>query len=214
MRNFFANLKPFLFTQQCGSGIKKKCDKPSRPIFIIWGCGVANLVTSWTLITKCIEGKILLMQVVGLLPTSGCPWRSDKIRLCLPFFFSFTPNPSPKKPKYLKPNTLFFFFSKNYCINPGQPVGKGRKKKTGINPGQPAGKGRKKEKKNPAISPGQPAGKGREKKKKKTLVLTLGRPPDLDFRTWSCPSVEILSVRRGPETKIGTWTDGQTAELI
>jgi hypothetical protein len=45
------------------------------------------------------------------------------------FFFSFIPNPSPKKPKNLKPNTLFFFFSKNSCINPGQPVGKGRKKK-------------------------------------------------------------------------------------
>jgi hypothetical protein len=25
----------------------------------------------------------------------------------------FTPNPSPKKPKNLKPNTLFFFFSTN-----------------------------------------------------------------------------------------------------
>jgi hypothetical protein len=45
------------------------------------------------------------------------------------FFFSFTPNPSPKKPKNLKPNTLFFFFSKNSCINPGQPAGKGREKK-------------------------------------------------------------------------------------
>jgi hypothetical protein len=29
------------------------------------------------------------------------------------FFFSFTPNPSPKKPKNLKPYTLFFFFSTN-----------------------------------------------------------------------------------------------------
>jgi hypothetical protein len=29
------------------------------------------------------------------------------------FFFSFTPNPSPKKPKKLKANTLFFFFSTN-----------------------------------------------------------------------------------------------------
>jgi hypothetical protein len=48
-------------------------------------------------------------------------------RACL--FFSFTPNPYPKKPKYLKPNTLFFFFSKNSCINPGQPVGKGQEKK-------------------------------------------------------------------------------------
>jgi hypothetical protein len=26
----------------------------------------------------------------------------------------FTPNPSPKKPKNLKPNTLFFFFSTNF----------------------------------------------------------------------------------------------------
>jgi hypothetical protein len=68
----------------------------------------------------------------------------------------------------------------------------------------------KKRKKNRGINPGQPAGKGREKKKKKTLVLTLGRPPDLDFRTWSCPSVEVLSVRRGPETKIGTWMHAQT----
>ncbi len=44
-------------------------------------------------------------------------------------FFSFTPNPSPKKPKNLKPNTLFFFFITNSGINPGQPVGKGREKK-------------------------------------------------------------------------------------
>ncbi len=29
------------------------------------------------------------------------------------FFSSFTPNPSPKKPKNLKRNTLFFFFSTN-----------------------------------------------------------------------------------------------------
>ncbi len=43
---FFASLKPFLFTQQCASGMKMKCDRPSRPVFIIWGCGVANLVTS------------------------------------------------------------------------------------------------------------------------------------------------------------------------
>jgi hypothetical protein len=33
------------------------------------------------------------------------------------FFFSFTPN------------TLFFFFLKNSGINPGQPAGKGRRKK-------------------------------------------------------------------------------------
>jgi hypothetical protein len=33
------------------------------------------------------------------------------------FFFSFTPN------------TLFFFFSKNSGINPGQPAEKGREKK-------------------------------------------------------------------------------------
>ncbi len=36
---------------------------------------------------------------------SGCPWRSDIIRLYLPFFFLHS------KPKNLKPNTLFFFFS-------------------------------------------------------------------------------------------------------
>ncbi len=40
------------------------------------------------------------------------------------------------------------------------------------------------------------------------------RPPlpsrDLDFKTWSCPSVEVLFVRRGPKTKIGMWTDKQT----
>jgi hypothetical protein len=62
----------------------------------------------------------------------------------------------------LKPNTFFFFFSKNSGINPGQPVGKGQEKNPGINPGQPAGKGGKK--KNPGINPRQPAGKGREKK--------------------------------------------------
>jgi hypothetical protein len=41
----------------------------------------------------------------------------------------FTPNPSFKKPKNLKPNILFFFFSTNSDINPGQPAGKERKKK-------------------------------------------------------------------------------------
>jgi hypothetical protein len=96
--------------------------------------------------------------------------------LCLPFFFSVTPNPSPKKPKNLKLNTLFFFFSKNSCINPGQPAGKGRKKKKnpGINPGQPVGKGRKK-KKNPGINPGSRAGKGQEKK---SPGINLGQPAE------------------------------------
>jgi hypothetical protein len=32
------------------------------------------------------------------IPPSGCPRRSDTIRPCLPFFFSFTPNPSPPVP--------------------------------------------------------------------------------------------------------------------
>jgi hypothetical protein len=84
---------------------------------------------------------------------------------------------------------------------------KKKKKNPGINPGQPARKGR--EKKTLVLTLGSPPEKG-GKKEKKTLVLTLGRPPDLNFRTWSCPSVEVLSVRRGPETKIGTWTHGQT----
>jgi hypothetical protein len=82
--------------------------------------------------------------------------------------------------------------------------------------GSPSEKGG--EKKNPGISPGQvrrlhnePAEKGQEKK---TLILTLGRLSDLDFRTWSCPSVEVLSVRRGPETKICTWTDRQTSAVF
>jgi hypothetical protein len=78
----------------------------------------------------------------------------------------------------------------------GSPPEKGGEKKNlGINLGQvrrlhskPAGKGRKKKQKkkqkNPGINLGQPAGKGRAKKKK-TLVLTLGRPLDFDFRTWT-----------------------------
>jgi hypothetical protein len=110
----------------------------------------------------------------------ACDGRTQSTRACL--FFSFTPNPSPKKPKKLKPNTLFFFFSKNSCINPRQPAGKGRKKKKtlvltlgnplkkggnflislnlGISPGQPAEKGwkRAKKKKNLGINPGQNAG--------------------------------------------------------
>jgi hypothetical protein len=75
---------------------------------------------------------------------------------------------------------------------------------------EPARKGwskKKNKKKTLGINLGQSAEKGREKK---TLVLTLGRSLDLDFRTWSYPSVEVLSVRRGPETKIGTWTHEQT----
>jgi hypothetical protein len=77
--------------------------------------------------------------------------RTQSARACL-FFFSFTPNP----------------FS--------------TKKKSGINPGQPARKGRGEKIKNPGINHGQvrrlhsePAGKGR---KKKTLVITLGSPPE------------------------------------
>ncbi len=91
-------------------------------------------------------------------------------------------------------------------------------------------KGRRKKNKNPGIN----RAARRKRAEKKTLVLTLGSPPekggekknpginpgqtaglrfqdlDLDFRTWSCPSVEVLSIRRGPETKIDTWTDRQT----
>jgi hypothetical protein len=77
------------------------------------------------------------------------------------FFFFLHSKPIPKKPKNMKPNTLFFFFSKNSCINHGQPAGKGREKKKkkktpGINPGQPAGKGQGKnlKNKNPGINPG------------------------------------------------------------
>jgi hypothetical protein len=105
---------------------------------------------------------------------------------------------------------------KNPGINPGQrhlkyteagsaihnePAGKRRKKKQknpDINPGQPAGKERKKKQKNHGINPGQPAGKGREKKKakRKTLVLTMGSPPERTDKKKSCPSV-----RRGPKTQ-------------
>jgi hypothetical protein len=91
---------------------------------------------------------------------------------------------------------------KTLVLTLGSPPEKGGKKQKekenpGINPGQPAGKGRKKEE-NPSINPGQPAGKGRKKKTlvpiwvsgprlsgpgqkgggKKTLVLTLGSPPE------------------------------------
>jgi hypothetical protein len=111
---------------------------------------------------------------------------------------------------------------KNPGINLGQPVGKGRnfiKKNPGINPGQPAGKRRNFKKKNPGINPGQLAGKGR--KKKKTPDINTGQIAgprfqdlDLDFKTWSSPSVEVLSIRRGPETKIDTSTNGRTRQLL
>jgi hypothetical protein len=68
------------------------------------------------------------------------------------------------------------FFQQILVLTLGSPPEKGGKKNPGINPGQPAEKGRKKK---PGINPGQPARKGREKK---TLVLTLDRSPDLDFR--------------------------------
>jgi hypothetical protein len=81
--------------------------------------------------------------------------------------------------------------------SPPEKGGKKRKKKTLVlTLGSPPEKGREKNK-IPGINPGQvrrlhsePAGKGRKKKKKKKKDL-------------------VLSVRRGPETKIGTWTDGQ-----
>jgi hypothetical protein len=65
----------------------------------------------------------------------------------------------------LKPNTLFFFFSNFFCINLGQPAGKGWEKEKTL-----------------VLTLGSLSEKGR-KKKEKTLVLTLGRTPDLDFRT-------------------------------
>jgi hypothetical protein len=58
----------------------------------------------------------------------------------------------------------------------GSPPEKGGKKNPGINPGQPAGKGRGK--KNPGINPGQTV--------------------EPRFQNL------VLSVRRGPETKIDT----------
>ncbi len=70
---------------------------------------------------------------------------------------------------------------KNPSINPGQPAGKGRRKKNpGINLGQSAGKGWGK-KQNPGINPGQPTGKGREKKKKKPAPV----PPQKTLRGMS-----------------------------
>jgi hypothetical protein len=68
----------------------------------------------------------------------------------------------------------------------------------GINPGQPAGKGRKKKNKTLVLvlaPPGQPAGKGR-KKKNKTLVLVLAPPcwpppvpPQKTLPARNCPTV-------------------------
>jgi hypothetical protein len=76
------------------------------------------------------------------------------------------------------------------------------------------------------------------------LVLTLGSPPEKDgkktkkpwYQPWAArrkragkkknPGTNpgqtaglrfqdlVLSVRRGPETKIGTWTDGQTDTML
>jgi hypothetical protein len=68
-----------------------------------------------------------------------------------------------------------------YTANPPK---KGGKKNPSIYPRQPAGKGRKKIKikiKTLVLTLGSPPKKGGEKK---TLVLTLDRLLDLDFRTW------------------------------
>jgi hypothetical protein len=43
--------------------------------------------------------------------------RDSRTQSAVPaFFFSFTPNPSPKKPKNLKPNTSLFFSASFYPI--------------------------------------------------------------------------------------------------
>jgi hypothetical protein len=60
--------------------------------------------------------------------------RTQSVRACLIFFLH------PKKPKKLKPNTLFLFFSTNSWYIDTCPE---KKKNPGINLGQPAGKGRK-----------------------------------------------------------------------
>ncbi len=118
-------------------------------------------------------------------------------------------------------NTLFFFFSTNFGINPGQPAGKGREKKNpSINHGQLVGK-RRKIKKNPGINPGQPAGKGRKNKNKipginlgqtaeprfQDLILSVCRGPVRLSRFG--PFVEIMKSRSTPER-----THKQTAKLI
>jgi hypothetical protein len=69
------------------------------------------------------------------------------------FFFSFTPNPFPKKPKNLKRNTFFFFFSLLIHL---QLIGRKKKKPLVLTLGSPPEKGGK----------------------KKTMVFTLGSPPE------------------------------------
>jgi hypothetical protein len=101
--------------------------------------------------------------VAFIYKTSGCPWRSDTIRPCLPFFFFFFLHTEPIPQKSLIPSSSFFQKilvlslgspPENLVLTLGSLPKKGEKKKPGINPGQPARKGRK----------------------KKTLVLTLGSP--------------------------------------
>jgi hypothetical protein len=84
------------------------------------------------------------------------------------FFFPFTPNPSPKKPKNLKPNTIFFFFSKILVLTLGSPPEKGGKKKKK--------KKKKKEKRKEVLSVDL-----KQKKKKRSCP---SRSRNLDFRTW------------------------------
>jgi hypothetical protein len=45
-------------------------------------------IARFLLVAKNIEGFCFLSTFIS--STSGCPWRSDTIRPCLPFFFSFT----------------------------------------------------------------------------------------------------------------------------
>ncbi len=63
---------------------------------------------------------------------------------------------------------------KNPGINPGQPVGKGLKKKTLVlTLGSPPEKG---EKKNPGINLSSPLEKGEKKEKEKSPGINLGSP--------------------------------------
>jgi hypothetical protein len=82
---------------------------------------------------------------------------------------------------------MTFFFC--CCIWLSVPV------TVGYNPGQPVGKGRKK----------------RKERKKKTLVLTLGSPPEKGKKK---KKKKKKKTPRFQDLGFGTWTHGQTSELI
>ncbi len=145
-------------------------------------------------------GKKTLVLTLGSPPEKGGEKKKKTLVLTLGRSDAYTANPPEKGGKKNK-KTLVLTLGRSdaYTANPPEKGGKKNKKTVVLTLGSPPEKGGEKKKKNPDINPGQPAG-------------LRFQDLDLDFRTWSCPSVEVLKPRSAPG-RTGQ-TDGQTPSSL